>query len=187
MKNPLPWELEAGLRLGCLLMVLAPMIAVFDACTDQKVKVQATEEETPPMASAVSMGDPKTETQLVSGFYGLEAGAWRWTAKQFSVVLHPPPGSDRKGAKLQLKLTVPAIVSERLKTVSLSATVNGGVLPAETYSRPGGYIYSRDLPPGALTSDAVRIDFQLDKAIPPSGGDLRELGIIVLSVALEGK
>ena len=139
------------------------------------------------MASAVNMGDPKTEAQLVSGFYGLEAGAWRWTAKQFSVVLHPPSGSDQKGARLQLKLTVPSIVIERLKAISLSATVNGGVLPAETYSRPGGYLYVRDVPPAALTAEAVRIDFQLDKTIPPGGGDLRELGIIVLSVALEGK
>ena len=94
---------------------------------------------------------------------------------------------DQKGAKLQLKLTVPSIVIERLKAISLSATVNGGVLPAETYSRPGGYLYVRDVPPAALTAEAVRIDFQLDKAIPPGGGDLRELGIIVLSVVLEGK
>ena len=96
------------------------------------------------MASTVNMGDPKTESQLVSGFYGVESGAWRWTAKQFSVVLHPPSGSDQKGAKLQLKLTVPSIVIERLKAISLSAAVNGGVLPAETYSRPGGYLYARN-------------------------------------------
>src|SRR5439155_10572469 len=130
-------------------IVLTSIVLTMPACQDQKVKLQATEEETPRMASAVSMGDPKTEAQLVSGFHGVEAGAWRWTAKQFSVVLHPPSGSDQKGAKLQLKLTVPSIVIERLKAISLSAAVNGGVLPAETYSRSGGYIYSRDLPPAA--------------------------------------
>jgi hypothetical protein len=182
MKNLPRWEREAVWRLCCLLVVLA-----LTACQNPRVKVQATEEETPRMSSAVSMGDPKADAQLVSGFYGVEAGAWRWTARQFSVVLHPPPGSDQKGATLQLKLTVPPIVSERLKAISLSAMVNGGVLPAETYTRPGEYLYTRDVPPGALTAEAVRVDFQLDKAMPPSGGDLRELGVIALSVGLESK
>jgi hypothetical protein len=29
------------------------------------------------------------------------------------------------------------------------------------------------------------VDFQLDKAMTPSGGDIRELGIIVFTVGLE--
>jgi hypothetical protein len=124
---------------------------------------------------------------LVAGIYGLEAGAWRWTAKQFTVVLHPPSGSAQNGGKLQLKLTVPAVVIEKLKTISLSAAANGSALPPETYTQTGDYAYTRDVPAGALTGESVRIDFQLDKAMPPSGGDLRELGIIVLSASLESK
>jgi hypothetical protein len=33
----------------------------------------------------------------------------------------------------------------------------------------------------------VKVDFQLDKAIPPSGQDQRELGVVVNSVSLEAK
>jgi hypothetical protein len=38
-----------------------------------------------------------------------------------------------------------------------------------------------------FTGETVRVDFQLDKAMPPSGADRRELGIIVLSIGLESK
>lgn len=174
--------MEKSLLCGLLVLALAPM-----GCKNKKVKVQATEEEAPRMASAVSMGDPKAESQLVTGLYGVEAGAWRWTAKQFTVVLRTPNGSQAKGAKLLLKLTVPPVVIEKLKTVSLSATANGNSLPPETYTQPGDYVYTRDVPASALTGESVKVDFQLDKAIPPSGGDLRELGVIVLNASLESK
>ena len=170
----------------CLALSIALALAPL-GCKNQKVKVQATEEEAPRMASAVSMGDPKAETQLVAGLYGVEAGAWRWSAKQFTVVLRPPSGSAQNGGKLQLKLTVPPVVIEKLKAISLSATADGSALPAETYTQTGDYVYMRDVPASALTGDSVHIVFQLDKAMPPSGGDMRELGIIVLSAGLESK
>jgi hypothetical protein len=175
MKNIVLWALSAAL-------CVAP-----SGCKNKKVKVQATEEEAPRMASAVSMGDPKAETQLINGFHGVEAGAWRWTAKQFTLVLRPPTGSGEKGGKLQLKLTVPPVVIEKLKNVALSAAANGSALAPESYTQPGEYVYTREIPASALTGESVKIDFQLDKAIPPSGGDLRELGIIVLNASLESK
>ncbi|HMC60867.1 MAG TPA: hypothetical protein VKJ01_16875, partial [Candidatus Solibacter sp.] len=156
-------------------------------CKNKKVKVQATEEEAPRMASSVSMGDPKAETQLINGFHGVEAGAWRWTAKQFTMVLRSPTGSAERGAKLQLRLTVPQVAIEKLKTVSLSATANGSALAPESYTQAGEYVYTREIPAGALTGESVKIDFLLDKAMPPSGADLRELGIIVLNASLESK
>jgi hypothetical protein len=163
-------------------LVLAPV-----GCKTKKVAVQATEEEAPRMASAVSMGDPKAEAQLINGLYGVEAGAWRWTAKQFTLVLRPPTGSAEKGGKLQLKLTVPPVVIEKLKAVALSATVNGSKLAPESYTQAGDYLYTREIPASALTAESVKIDFVLDKAIPPSGGDQRELGIILLNASLESK
>ena len=53
--------------------------------------------------------------QLVSGFYGIETGAWRWTGKQFAVALGTPAGAAQKGAVLELKLTVPPVTIEKLK------------------------------------------------------------------------
>jgi hypothetical protein len=182
MKSLLLGERRAAWIMLSIALALAPT-----GCKNKKVKVQATVEETPRMASAVSMGDPKAETQLTVGFYGVEAGAWRWTAKQFTVVLRPPSGSAQSGGKLELKLTVPPVVIEKLKIISLSAAANGSPLPPETYTQAGDYTYTRDVPASALTADSVRIDFQLDKAIPPTASDLRELGIIVLSAGLESK
>src|SRR5438445_9215352 len=80
-------------------LVLAPV-----ACKSKKVRVGATDEETPKMQSVLNLGDPKIEPQLITGFHGIEAAAWRWTAKQFTVALKPPFGSGQKGAKLTVKL-----------------------------------------------------------------------------------
>ncbi|MDE3165151.1 MAG: hypothetical protein KGN36_05040, partial [Acidobacteriota bacterium] len=99
----------------------------------------------------------------------------------------PPLGAAAKGAKLSLKLTVPQVVIDKNKNITLSATVGNAALAPETYTTPGAYVYERDVPPSALTGDAVRIDFSLDKVMAPSGGDIRMLGLIVSSVGLEGK
>jgi hypothetical protein len=165
-----------------LALVLAPV-----ACKKKKVRVGATDEETPKMQSVLNMGDPKIEPQLITGFHGIEAAAWRWTAKQFTVALKPPFGSGQKGAKLTVKLTIPPVTIEKLKNVSLSATAGGSALPPETYTTAGDYFYVRDIPASLLTGDTLRVDFQLDKAIPPSSADIRELGIIVLNIGLESK
>ena len=50
------------------------------------------------------MADPAQAAQLLDGFYGIEGGKSRWTAKNFSVLLKAPPGSERNGAELALKL-----------------------------------------------------------------------------------
>ena len=77
------------------------------------------------MASTVSMGDPRSEPQLVNGFYTIEADSWRWTARQFTIVLRPPFGAAEKGAVLKMQLTVPDPVIAKLQTISLAASVNG--------------------------------------------------------------
>jgi hypothetical protein len=190
MKKQIPWAARVccPLLLMALAMalLLAPLLAL-GGCRSRKPKVAATDEETPRMASTLNMGDPKSEPQLVTGFHGIEAGAWRWTTRQFTVALRPPFGASQKGARLNLRLTVPPVVIEKLKNVSLSANAGGSALPPETYTTAGEYTYTRDLPASVLTTDSVRVDFQLDKAMAPSGADIRELGIIVLSVGLESK
>jgi hypothetical protein len=177
---------RAFARVCCPVMLIALVLAPA-ACKRKKVRVGATDEETPRMQSVLMLGDPKIEPQLITGFHGIEAAAWRWTAKQFTVALRPPFGSAQKGAKLTVKLTIPPVVIEKLKNVSLSATAGGSSLPPETYTTPGDYFYVREIPASLLTGDSLRVDFQLDKAMPPSGSDIRELGIIVLTIGLESK
>jgi len=174
-----------GRRAACALFAIA--ISLVPACKARKVRTAATDEEGARTASVLNMGDPKIEPQLVTGFYGVEEGAWRWTGKQFTVALRPPFGSAQKGAKLSVKTTVPPVVIEKDKTISISATAGGAALGPETYTTPGDYVYVRDVPAGVLTGDSVRVDFQLDKVMPPSGADIRQLGLIVLSIGLESK
>jgi hypothetical protein len=179
-------ERRAAVRLCCSLLAVALVLAPV-SCKTKKVRVGATDEETPKMMSVLNMGDPKAEPQLVKGFHGIEASSWRWTEKQFTVALRPPLGANQKGAKLTVKLTVPPPTIEKLKNVALSATAAGNALPPETYTIAGDYFYVRDIPASAFSGDTLRVDFQLDKAIPPGGGDSRELGIIVLNIGLESK
>jgi len=156
---------------------------------DQKEQVQPTVEEAdaPRLVAAVPMNDPKLEPQLVSGFYSIEGNAWRWTGRQFSVLLRPPAAAAQRGAVLTLQFSVPDPVIEKLHSVTLKATVEGTGLPPETYSKPGAYTYKRDIPASAITGESVRIDFALDKAMPPAGAERRELGIVAASVALGPK
>jgi len=172
-------------RAAALLLALGFALT---ACKPKEtVKVQQTDEEGPRMSSIVHTGDPKSETQLVNGFYSIEQNAWRWTAQKFSVVLRPPAGGAQRGGTLNVQLTVPDPTIARLKTVSLSATIGNTALPPETYTQPGQYTYTRDVPASVLGSEAVRVDFQTDKALPPSSQDQRELGLIVASVGLDAK
>jgi hypothetical protein len=154
---------------------------------EKKAPVQATVEEPARMASTVHAADPKTASQLVSGFYDVEQNAWRWAQKKFSVILRPPVGAAQRGATLTLKFAVPDVVFAKLKDLSVTATVNGSALPPQTFTKAGEFTYSREVAPNLLTGDSVRVDFALDKAIAPSGNDARELGVVFLSAGLELK
>jgi hypothetical protein len=187
MTNTFLWNRWA-VRLGSTALVLTLAFAPLGCKRKAKVRVQTTEEEAPRMASTVSMGDPRSEPQLVSGFYTIEQNSWRWTARQFTVVLRPPFSAAEKGAVLKMRLTVPDPVIAKLKTVSLAASINGHTLPPETYTKPGQYTYTRDVPASLLAGESTKVEFQLDKAMPPGGGgDMRELGIVALSIGLEPK
>ena len=181
MTNTFPRDRRLALR-GCCSVLLVTLAFAPLGCKRRNAGQAA-----PGMASTIHMGDPQTATQLVSGFYGIEQNAWRWTGRRFSLVLRPPFGAAQKGGTLQLRLTVPPVAIEKLKTISLSATIGGSALPPETYTQAGDYTYTRDVAPALLAGDFVRVDFQLDKSMPPSGADLRDLGVVVLTAGLEPK
>jgi hypothetical protein len=168
-------------------LLLAALLLAAPACKREHVRHVDTIEEAPRLASLVHMGDRTMAFQLVSGFHDVEANAWRWTMQRFSVNLRPPARAARQGAVLELHLTVPQPTIEKLSSITLSASVGGTALPPETYSKTGEFIYKRDVPAAALGGDSARIDFQLDKAIPPGETDQRELGIVTSSVALIAK
>ncbi len=159
----------------------------FTGChRDRRVRVQ-TDEEPPRLAMMLSVADPRAATQLVNGFYSLENNSWRWTAGKFAVVLRPPRAADTKGAVLKFKFNLPEAVLNKVKTLAISAAVNGAALSAESYTQPGEYTYTREVPAKAFSGDAAKVEFTLDKFLPPSNSDLRELGVIATMVGFEGK
>ncbi len=139
-----------------------------------------------PLVSVVHVNDAAVSGQLVRGFYELESNTWRWSMRNFTVALKPPPGAAQNGARLGLQFTIPEIIANQVGSMSVRAVINGLPLPPATYSKPGEYIYSRDVPATALSGDAVIVDFSCDKSVSPPG-DVRELALIVLSIGLERK
>src|SRR5690348_179721 len=102
-----------------------------------------TEEGAQRMVSTIHMGDPRVAPQLVSGFHGIEAAAWRWTARKFSVTLKPPTGAAQRGATLVVGMTVPPVTIEKLHDITLTASIAGNKFAPETYTNPGDYAYKR--------------------------------------------
>ncbi|MGA2737430.1 MAG: hypothetical protein ABSG65_08260 [Bryobacteraceae bacterium] len=165
-----------------LSLALAPT-----ACKRHRRVTVRTVEESPALASVVATSDPSAAVQLIGGFYGVEQNAWRWTAGKFSVILRPPRTAATNGAVLQLKFAIPPGAISKMRSVSLSAYVNGTALTPETYKQAGNFTYSRDVPANLLVGDQARVDFSLDKTVPASPPDTRELGVVVSLVGFQPK
>ena len=135
--------------------------------------------------SALRTADPRAGVQLLSGFYGIEQGAWRWTAREFSVALKPPPAAPDPSIRLTLEMGIPEVVIDRLQSLALAASANGVPLGSETYDRTGKHVFSKPVPEEVLGDDVVEVEFTLDKALSPGEIDQRELGVIVISIALQ--
>lgn len=146
---------------------------------------QHTEEEAPQLATIVHAADPRTAAQFVSGFHDIEQNAWRWTAGRFAVVLRVPRGAAEKGAVLRLKFSVPEPVVEKLKTVTLRASIEGTGFEPESFTQAGEFTYEREIPAALMTGESTRVEFSLDRALPAGEIDRRELGVIVSSVGFE--
>jgi hypothetical protein len=138
-------------------------------------------------SNMIRVADPRVATRLVKGFYSTDNAYWRWTAREFSIILNPPKGAAQRGAVLVLRYAIVEGVLANLKTMDLSIAVDGVTLPRQHCDKPGQFTLRLDVPPEALRFDPVRVDFTLDKALPPTGREVRELGIIVSEVGLESK
>ena len=126
---------------GAAALLIFIVVAVTPYCRRKTARVETVEEDNSQLASVVQTNDAKASLQLVKGFYEIEQGAWRWTKGQFSVTLKSRRAGV-KGAMLDLAISVPEPVLQRLQTTTISAVVNGAALEPETYSKPGQYNYS---------------------------------------------
>jgi len=168
-------------------LLIAALLIAAPACKRASVRHVDTVEEAPRLVSSVQMGDRTAAKQLIGGFYDIESDSWRWTMQKFAVNLRPPDHSAQQSTVLEFHLTVPPPTIQKLGSVTLGASIGGTALNPETYAKAGEYVYRREVPANLLTGDAVRIDFQLDKAIPPGDVDKRELGVVASGVALVAK
>jgi hypothetical protein len=173
------WRLMVATGMLALL-VLAPA-----GCKRRRrMQSAAPAEDDGQLVSVVNVADPRAAPQLGAGFYGVEGGAWRWTMKKFEVTLRPPAGAAQNGATLELKLTIPQVILDRVGPVTLSGTVRGVVLSPETFSKAGESKYRREIPASALAGDEVTVEFAADKGVIPSQQDQRELAVIVSTIGL---
>ncbi|MGA2590620.1 MAG: hypothetical protein ABSH32_11935 [Bryobacteraceae bacterium] len=178
--------ISSGRRSATAAAILIVSLAIAPlGCKRHRQASAQTEEDV--LATIVHAADPRAASQLVSGFYAVEANAWRWTAGKFSVLLRVPRNAASKGAILQLKLTIPDVSITQEKAITLSASLNGVALAPETYTHAGEFAYRRDIPAAQLDGESVSVDFSVDKTIPPNATDKRELGVIVSEVGFQPK
>src|ERR1035438_5211084 len=173
------------MAIAAAILVLSLAVAPAGCRRHRRVTVQTTE-EAPTLASMVATADLHAAKQLMSGFYGVEQNSWRWTGARFSVLLRPPRTAARNGAVLQLKFAIPDVAVPRRKGVSPSAYVNGTALTPETYPQAGQFIYSREVPANLLAGDVARVDFSLDKTLPPTAADRRGRGVEITTGGKRG-
>lgn len=134
------------------------------------------------LPTTISMSDPRFES-LSTGFYSIEADGSRWTKREFSLTFgEPEPRGD--DAKFSMRLFIPDVSIQKLGPMTLHARIGSQELAPETYSRSGLYAFKRDLNAAWIMPGPIRIVFTLDKALPPSAADARELGIVVLDASV---
>jgi hypothetical protein len=136
------------------------------------------------LSSTVNVADPKIESQLLWGFHELSDHSWRWTARKFTVALQRPLGSGQSGARLHLRFFVPDHEIQALGSIKLTAQISAYRLHSMRVRRGGSYEYIADVPKDALFADILSVDFILNKAMPPSERDARELGVVVSSIQI---
>jgi hypothetical protein len=167
-------------------LVILALIATACNARHDRVTVQNEEETATRMASLVRMNDPGTTAQMLSGFYNLENNSWRWTSGKFSILLRTPPGAAAQGGVVTFAFTLPDVVIQKLKSIAITASMNGMNLNSAEFDKPGPNTFTANVPPALLTGESLQVDFALDKTIPPDV-DKRALGVIANSIGISTK
>jgi hypothetical protein len=118
--------------------------------------------------------------EKLDGFYAAESGGFRWTKRQFALIFAGPGP-----ARLVLRLYIPDASIQKLGAITLTGRLGEHDLAPETFRKAGQYAFERDVPAGWMNPGENRFDFTLDKSLAPTPQDGRELGIVVVSAALE--
>lgn len=168
-----------------LTVVVAGLLATGSSCRQTRDGAGANDGGNLPMLSVIRVAQPRTQRQLLEGFWQVENNAWRWTKHDFAVVLMPPPGASQKGATLEFRFALTPGLIEREKAVTLTASVGGVALPPDTYRAAGNCVFFRDVPAAAFAAGGpVRVAFTTDKYFPAGQLESRELAVVASSIGL---
>lgn len=117
------------------------------------------------------------QIEFLQGVHPPEPGDWRWTGRKFSVRIWRSPLDQ---ASSSISLFIPDITVSSLGPVTVSASVNGTDLPAIVLGHPG--VHEMPIPPHLFIQGSARVDFALDRALPPDEIDQRERGLVLPSL-----
>lgn len=131
--------------------------------------------------SYIATADLRAAVQLGPGWYQIEEGAWRWMGREATVYLRRPPGGN---PLFEARLYVPPNLLKTVGPTSLEILLNGGLLTREKISQPGEYVIRHSVSAEQLGGEIIRVDLKLDRAMPPSEVDKRELGAVVTALGL---
>lgn len=169
------------------LAIVISMCGWLCACkSSDPIRTQATAEESRQLATTIRAGDPNVGSQFLSGVGSIEASAWRWANPHFAVALGVPPGADKNGATLTLAFNLPDVSIKNLKELTVSGKAGDLALEPQTYNTAGAQTYKRDLPASVFKSDALQVQFDVDKFLQ-SDVDKRKLSLVVTAVQLDPK
>ncbi len=132
--------------------------------------------------SRIPMNTRQYDSRL-TGFYPPEPGGFRWTQRAFSARLSLPESGG--SGELVMRLYIPASTIHQLGIVTLTTAVNGHPLAPEKWPHAGRYVFRRELNDTGITGGEAEVNFSLDRALPPSASDRRELGIVVQEISIE--
>ena len=131
-----------------------------------------------PSLSYLHLGDLRARHQLLGRWYPIEDGSWRWMGKQARAVLRTPQESP---VDFELRLFFPKNHPQRAGgPVTVSVLLENELLVEKTYRAAGVYTIRQPVPPGSLPHPVTRITIRLDRAVPATGEEQRELGAVVL-------
>ncbi len=176
-------------RLTTLAVLLTLSLTSLSGCRSriQKARTDLVTEEPAGLVSMIHTADPRAAVQLLRGFHEVEENAWRWASGDFAVTLRVPKGAAQKGANLILKCAVAEPSIQKFGSVTISAKLDAMDLSPEKFTVAGPATYTREIPASALTGESVTAAFKVDKFIPASDSDQRDLGVIVQLIGLEVK
>ena len=136
-----------------------------------------------PSLAYLHAGDLRARPQLLGRWFNIEDGGWRWMSKEAQAVLRTPEESPVSPVSFELGLYFPEDHMKRAGgPVTVSILLEDDLLVEETYREPGAHTILQPVTTGSLPHPATRVAIRLNRAVPPTGEEERELGAVVLGL-----